>query len=75
MLVNVYGNDSAALDRALTEFKRRMKKEGLFEDFKRHEYYMKPSVKRKLKRLEAVKRRRRESNARTKNRTKTKTNS
>lgn len=69
MEVKVYGNDRPALDRALTEFKRKLKKEGIFEDLKKHEYYQKPSIRRKLKRLEATKRRRRETNERRKDKT------
>lgn len=69
MEVKVYGEGGAALDRALTEFKRKIKKEGVFEDLRKHEYYQKPSVRRKLKRIEAIKRRRRETNERRKDKT------
>ncbi len=69
MEVKVFGNNGAALDRALTELKKKLKKEGIFEDLRRHEYHQKPSVRRKLKKLEAIKRRRRESNERRKNQT------
>lgn len=64
MYVEVKGNDTAAFDKALAEFKRRMKRSGIMEDFRRHDHYDKPSVRRKLKRAEAHKRRRREENAR-----------
>ncbi len=64
MEVRVNGSDRQALDRALTELKRKIKKEAIFEDLKKHEFYLKPSIRRKLKRIEATKRRRREDNER-----------
>lgn len=60
MYVEVKGNDNAAFDKALAEFKRRMKRSEIMEDLRRHDHYVKPSVRRKLKRAEAHKRRRRE---------------
>jgi len=62
MYVEVRGSDDAAFQRAMTEFKRRIKKAGLFEDLKKHEYYVKPSLRKKLKKLDAIKRKRREEN-------------
>ncbi len=64
MYVVVNGNDSDAFERALAEFKRRVKRAGIMEDVRKHEYYVKPSTRRRLKRAEAHKRRRREENAR-----------
>ena len=69
MQVNVRGNDDAALGRALAEFKKQVKREGILEDLRKYEYYLKPSLKRKLKRQEALKRRRREANARARSKT------
>ena len=62
MYVEVRGSDDAAFQRAMTEFKRRVKKAGLFEDLKKYEYYVKPSLRKKLKKLNAIKRKRREEN-------------
>jgi len=62
MYVEVRGSDDVALQRALTEFKRQVKKAGLFEDLKKHEYFVKPSLRKKLKSVEATKRKRREEN-------------
>jgi len=62
MYVEVRGSDDAAFQRAMTEFKRRVKKAELFEDLKKHEYYVKPSLRKKLKRLDAIKRKRRDEN-------------
>ena len=62
MYIEVRGNDDAAFQRAMTEFKRRIKKAGVLEDLRKYEYYVKPSAKKKLKRLDAIKRKRREEN-------------
>ena len=67
MYVEVKGTDAAAFQRALATFKSKVKKAGIFEELRKHEHYSKPSVKRKLKRAEAFKRKRREENARVKN--------
>jgi small subunit ribosomal protein S21 len=64
--VEVKGTTQEALDRAMAEFKNKVKRADIFQDLKRHEYHVKPSVRRKLKQQEAFKRRRREENARIK---------
>ena len=62
MYIEVRGNDDAAFQRAMTEFKRRIKKAGVLEDLRKYEYYVKPSARKMLKRLDAIKRKRREEN-------------
>jgi len=66
MYIEVKGTTQEALDRAMAEFKSKIKRAEIFNDLKRHEYHVKPSVRRKLKQQEAFKRRRREENARIK---------
>ena len=58
--VEVKGTDDAAFHRALATFKAEVKKSGLMSELKRRECYNKPSVKRRLKRLDALKRKKRE---------------
>lgn len=45
---------------ALKELKRQMKKEGILQDLKRHEAYITPSKRRRIKKNEAFKRRKRD---------------
>jgi len=52
--VTVYENH---VEKALKILKREMNKEGLFKELKRRRFYMKPSVKKKLKIKEALKKR------------------
>lgn len=52
MQVLVYQNQ---VDRALKNLKRQLTKEGLFREIKRRRFYMKPSLKKKMKIKEAKK--------------------
>ena len=47
------------IEQALKALKRRMQKDGVFQEMKRRAYYEKPSVKRKRKQALARKKRRR----------------
>ncbi|HEV8639785.1 MAG TPA: 30S ribosomal protein S21 [Methylomirabilota bacterium] len=56
MKVEVVDNQ---VESALKVLKKRMQKEGLFQEMKRRAHYEKPSVKRKRKQAQARKKRRR----------------
>jgi ribosomal protein S21 len=65
MYIEIRGSDEGnrhreAVDNALKEFKRRMKKSGILQDLKRYESYMSPSKKKKFRKNEAIKRNKRE---------------
>ena len=45
------------VDKALRELKKKLAMEGTFRELKKRRFYMKPSVKKKLKQKEAEKRR------------------
>jgi ribosomal protein S21 len=51
-----------AVNMALLNLKRKIKKSGLMQELKNREYYMSPSKQRRFKRNEAIKRRKREEN-------------
>ncbi|HET6418669.1 MAG TPA: 30S ribosomal protein S21 [Geobacteraceae bacterium] len=55
MTITVHGND---IERALRDLKRTLQREGVFKEIKRRRFYDKPSVKKKLKQIEAERRRR-----------------
>lgn len=48
------------VDHALRELRKQIKKSGLLQDLRKHEYYVAPSKKRKLKAAESFKLRKRE---------------
>jgi len=52
--VNVYQNQ---VEKALKLLKRRLSNEGVFKELKRKRFYIKPSLKKKLKTKEALKKR------------------
>ncbi len=54
MEVKVIGNQ---LEKALKVLKRKLAQEGTFKEIKKRRFYEKPSVKRKRKQQEALKRR------------------
>ena len=53
-------DDKHALDRGIRELKKRLKRDGMFQELKRREYYMSPSEKLRFKKNEAFKRRKRD---------------
>ncbi|MFW6129735.1 MAG: 30S ribosomal protein S21 [Atribacterota bacterium] len=54
MFVKVGENEP--IESALKRFKRQCERDGIISDYKKHLYYEKPSKKRRLKRLNAVRR-------------------
>ncbi len=46
------------INKAIRRFKRKVEAEGIFREVKRRKYYVKPSMKKRIKRAEAEKRRR-----------------
>ncbi|MDR0384257.1 MAG: 30S ribosomal protein S21 [Christensenellaceae bacterium] len=52
--------ENEGFEGALKRFKRKIAKDGVLQDMKRKEEYVKPSVRKKLKRQEARKRKRKE---------------
>lgn len=48
------------VEMALKELKRKMRKENIFQDLKRKEYYMTPSQRKKFRKQESLKRQRRD---------------
>ena len=46
------------INKAIRRFKRKVEAEGIFREVKRRKHYVKPSMKKRIKRAEAEKRRR-----------------
>ncbi len=58
-MVTVKARDGEHIEKLLRRFKKKVEAAGLLKDFRRREYYVKPSIQKKLKRAAALKRRRR----------------
>ena len=46
--------ENEALDEALRRFKRQVNKSGVLQEARKREFYLKPGLKRKLKSIEAL---------------------
>jgi small subunit ribosomal protein S21 len=55
-----YKKDRAAVDIALRDFKKKIKKSGIMSELRRREAYMPPSKYKKWRKNEAIKRRKRD---------------
>ena len=55
-MVEVWLEENDRLDWALKQFRRKVKRSGLFKDMKRRRYYEKPSVARNRRKSEARRR-------------------
>lgn len=54
--------DGEGIEEALRRFKRDCQRDGILKDLRRHEYFVTPSVRRKLKQQEAQRKARRRRN-------------
>ena len=50
--VEVYVRDQEQIERMIKKFSRKVKKSGILDEVRERRYYTKPSVKRRLKKLE-----------------------
>ncbi|MFH1725628.1 MAG: 30S ribosomal protein S21 [Elusimicrobiota bacterium] len=58
-MVFVKIREGEGIEEALRRFKREVQREGLPKEMRRREHYIPPSAKKKLKRIEAARKRRR----------------
>ena len=52
----IHVGDNESLEQALRRFTKRVQSDGILMDYRKHEYYEKPSEKKKRERLENIKR-------------------
>ncbi len=55
-MVRVIVKDQESLDKAISRFKRKCLQAGIMKDFKKSTYFLKPSVKRRIRREKAIRR-------------------
>ena len=61
-MTTVIVKDGEALERALRRFKKKVEAAGIIKEVRQHEFYLKPSIRKKEKERAAEKRRRRSLN-------------
>jgi small subunit ribosomal protein S21 len=55
-LVGIIVQENEPIDRALRRFKKKYERSGILKEFKRRTYFTKPSVKKRMKRVKAIRR-------------------
>jgi small subunit ribosomal protein S21 len=55
-LVGIIVQDNEPIDRALRRFKKKYERSGVLKEFKKRTYFTKPSVKKRMKRVKAIRR-------------------
>ncbi|MED5464797.1 MAG: 30S ribosomal protein S21 [Myxococcota bacterium] len=61
-MTKIIVKEGEPLERALKRFKKKVEAAGIIKDVRRREHYLKPSIRKKEKRIAAEKRRRRSAN-------------
>ncbi len=55
-MVGIIVSENEPIDRALKRFKKKYERSGVLKEFKKRAYFTKPSVKKRMKRVKAVRR-------------------
>ena len=55
-LVGIVVSENEPIDRALKRFKKKYERSGVLKEFKKRAYFTKPSVKKRMKKVKAIRR-------------------
>lgn len=55
-MVGIIVSENEPIDRALKRFKKKYERSGVLNEFKKRAYFTKPSVKKRMKKVKAVRR-------------------
>ncbi|MBU1298938.1 MAG: 30S ribosomal protein S21 [Bacteroidetes bacterium] len=55
-MVGIQIQDNEPIDRALRRFKKKYERSGVLKEFKKRTFFSKPSVKKRMKKIKAVRR-------------------
>jgi small subunit ribosomal protein S21 len=55
-LVGVVVNENESIDRAIKRFKKKYERSGVLKEFKKRTFFTKPSVKKRMKLVKAIRR-------------------
>ena len=55
-MVGIVVADKEPIDRAIKRFKKKYERSGVLKEFKKRAYFTKPSVKKRMKKVKAVRR-------------------
>ncbi len=60
-MVGIIVQEGEPIDRAIKRFKKKYERSGVLKEFKKRTYFTKPSIKKRMKRMKAVRRAKRTS--------------
>jgi len=55
-LVGIIVQENEPIDRAIKRFKKKYERSGILKEFKKRTYYTKPSIKKRMKKMKAIRR-------------------
>jgi small subunit ribosomal protein S21 len=55
-LVGIIIGDNEPIDRAIRRFKKKYERSGILKEFKKRAFFTKPSVKKRMKKMKAIRR-------------------
>jgi len=55
-LVGIIIGDNEPIDRAIRRFKKKYERSGVLKEFKKRAFFTKPSVKKRMKKMKAIRR-------------------
>ena len=55
-MVGIVVTENEPIDRAIKRFKKKYERSGVLKEFKKRAYFTKPSVKKRMKKLKAIRR-------------------
>jgi small subunit ribosomal protein S21 len=61
-LVGISVGENESIDKALRRFKKKYERSGVLKEYKKRTFFVKPSVKKRMERLKALRRAHRQDN-------------
>ncbi|MDH7515743.1 MAG: 30S ribosomal protein S21 [Bacteroidota bacterium] len=55
-MVGIIVQEGEPIDRAIKRFKKKYERSGVLKEFKKRTYFTKPSIKKRMKRMKAIRR-------------------
>ncbi len=55
-MIGITIQESESIDKALKRFKKKYERSGILKEFKKRTFYVKPSMRKRMERLKAVRR-------------------
>ncbi len=55
-MVGIVVQENEPIDRAIKRFKKKYERSGILKEFKKRTYFTKPSVKKRMKKVKAIRR-------------------